>query len=109
MIQTLAQSTRFSLLLLCLSVGLTSCEKEQDKPPLTISEFYACHRQLQWDESVIRDFLMGRWQWVFVGRFNRGVNVENEEKIIEFMPDSTLTITEKDSITQVSSWMVVDR
>ena len=103
--------SKSSLFYLLSIVVLISCQDKIQEPPIIQSDMFACHRTLEWDEIKTRDALIGIWDLEFIGCYfydpytayviDMGIS-------IEFMPDSTLIVRLKDSITQVSVWQIVD-
>ncbi len=108
MAQITQPTVMYCFLGITLLTSLISCVDENVKPPLTHTDFYTCHHEKIWNEVSTRDSLIGIWDWIYTGRFNLGQNVEDQKITIEFNPDSTLVTKVKDSITQISSWVVVD-
>jgi hypothetical protein len=101
-------TAKYYFLAITILTSLNSCKDENIKPPLTLSEFYNCHHETIWNEESTRDSLIGKWDWIYTGRSNFGQNVDDQKISIEFKSDSTLVTEVKDSITQISSWYVVN-
>lgn len=72
---------------------------------------WECHHDSIWDEIKTRNALLGIWNFEFIGCYYSSIHtayVTDRGISIEFKPDSTLIVRTKDSITQVSTWQVVD-
>lgn len=87
----------FMLLIVGGAFLYTACNKEE-KPPVSLTDMWACHHEMTWDSVQSRNALLGEWACAFTGFyfFDDGKNYNvNKGLMVVFNPDGTLEVTEK--------------
>ncbi len=89
-----------------------SCDKNEiADPPFSLGEMWICYNDSVWNDSKIRNELIGTWQWEYVSCFwrpDQAKNVIDSNLTIDFKIDSFLVIKQFDQIIQTSRWEIVD-
>ena len=91
---------------------ILSCDtKDFAIKPMSGTEMSICHNQTNWTDSLIRDVLSGKWLWIYnenASTSTIGKNTEHLNTYVEFLGDSTLTITINGVLSKTTRWIVVE-
>jgi len=104
---------RFSNLLgaipIAISILLFACNKEEN-PPISQGNMWDCYREMTWDTLSLKENLIGRWDWEYIGCFWNPKDANDDEfkgLSIEFVGNNTLDVRVNGELTQTSNWKVV--
>jgi len=103
-----------------VSIGITvlitftilSCDTEDFSiSPMSGVEMSNCYNQSNWVDTLIRDELIGKWQWIYTennSTLGVGKNKEHLNTYVEFFLDSTLNVTINGVLSSATRWAVVE-
>ena len=103
-------NVHYVLTWILLGCCLNACQDRSAFPPVGPVALNDCYHKSVWDEESMRDALVGRWEWKYIsGVWDSEIDHYGfyDGLVIEFRSDSTLTVFEKDTIIQNSTWHVV--
>ncbi len=101
---------KFILAFLSTLIFLGCNDDDIDQRPMSITEISNCYKQQEWNENIITEELMGKWQWFYTENFwspDKGRNTENEKLIVEFNSDSTVKVQINNEFHDSTRWIVV--
>lgn len=103
----------FNVIIVFIVFTIISCDKEDiSSRPLSQTEIWTCYSQIDWNESQIRDELIGKWRWVYTENYwapEKGHNTENDNTQIEFFQDSTLNVLIGGEIKNTTKWIIIPK
>ncbi len=92
-------------------IFIISCDKEElSNRPMSQAAIWDCYNKSSWNDTQIREELIGQWRWIYTENFwvpEEGRNTENEKMEIAFFRDSTLLVTLNDKAIFTTGWKVV--
>lgn len=98
----------FVLLSVFIYIG---CDDEDiAQRPVSLEKMSNSYHQNEWNENIIAEELTGKWQWIYTENFwapDEGQNTENENRVIEFLSDSTLHVFVNDELVESTRWIVI--
>jgi|GEM_PF-5827904 len=97
------------IVLLSVFIFIGCDDEDVSKRPVSLENMSDCYRQNEWNENIIAKELTGKWQWIYTENFwapDEGQNTENENRVFEFLSDSTLNVFVKDELVESTQWMV---
>jgi len=96
---------------LILSVSFFSCDKADKDLPKSMSKMSKCYNETSWDTTGISNALLGEWEWKYVSclDFREDASDETYKGLeVDFKSDNSLIVKENGTITQTSTWKIVE-
>ncbi|MFA9388316.1 MAG: hypothetical protein ACERKD_00825 [Prolixibacteraceae bacterium] len=102
-----------AMLIVLFGIVLSNCnDSNVDEPPFDINENLACYNKTEWDSQLIKNKLIGTWNWVYTQSYSspdNGINTEPSNINIRFDNDSILTFIENEKTKFTTRWNVVSK